>query len=207
MTQFAFSDAEMGMGRKRGTRRPRFPDRPSESCPGDAWLALAGEARSADAGARGGRPRDGQAEGRRPRACTWRGAGLPRPLRPRVRGLGLGPCDDVPLRRRGALRGPRRHDPARVSPPARALRGRKGHGLLGPRVRRGGRARRGSSPRGARRSARTTWSQRPPSRPPAASSSTSSTGSRTCSGCGRRATGGSPKCPTRPSPPSPQPVA
>ena len=33
MTQFAFSDAEMGMGRKRGTRRPRFPDRPSESCP------------------------------------------------------------------------------------------------------------------------------------------------------------------------------
>ena len=52
------------MGRKRGTRRPRFPDRPSESCPWDAWLALAGEARSADAGARGadsamGRPRVG----------------------------------------------------------------------------------------------------------------------------------------------------
>ena len=64
MTQFAFSDAEMGMGRKRGTRRPRLPDRPSESCPWDAWLALAGEARSADAGARGadsamGRPRVG----------------------------------------------------------------------------------------------------------------------------------------------------
>lgn len=41
----------------------------------------------------------------------------------------------------------------------------------------------------------------------AASSSTSSIGSRTCSGCGRRATGGSPRCPTRPSSPSPQPAA
>ena len=64
MTQPASSGVEMGMGRKRGTRRPRFLDRPSESCPWDAWPALAGEAREADAGARGadpamGRPRVG----------------------------------------------------------------------------------------------------------------------------------------------------
>ena len=60
MTQPASSGAEMGMGRKRGTRRPRFPDRPSEPCPWDAWPALAGEARKADAGARGADPAMGR---------------------------------------------------------------------------------------------------------------------------------------------------
>ena len=59
MTQPAFPGAEMGMGRKRGTRRSRFPERPSESCPRDAWPALAGEAREADAGARGADPATG----------------------------------------------------------------------------------------------------------------------------------------------------
>ena len=60
MTQPASSGVEMGMGRKRGTRRPRFPDRPSEPCPWDAWPALAGEARKADAGARGADPAMGR---------------------------------------------------------------------------------------------------------------------------------------------------
>ena len=54
MAQPAFSDVEMGMGRKRETRRSRFLDRLSKSCPWDAWLALVREARGADAGARGG---------------------------------------------------------------------------------------------------------------------------------------------------------
>lgn len=60
MTQPAFSDVEMGMGRKRETRRSRFLDRLPESCPWDAWLALAGEARGADAGARGADPAMGR---------------------------------------------------------------------------------------------------------------------------------------------------
>lgn len=137
MARPAFPGVEMGMGRKRETRRSRFLDRLPESCPWDAWLALAGGPRGRRRG-EGGRPRDGQAEDRRPRAAAHaRGAGLLRPLRPRVRGPGLGLRDDALLRRRGAPRGPRRHDPARASPPARALRGRRGHGLLGLRVRRG----------------------------------------------------------------------
>ena len=60
MAQPAFPGVEMGMGRKRGTRRSRFPDRPSEPCPWDAWLALAGEARGAGAGARGADPAMGR---------------------------------------------------------------------------------------------------------------------------------------------------
>ena len=60
MARPAFSDVEMGMGRKRETRRSRFLDRLSESCPWDAWLALAGEARGADAGARGADPAMGR---------------------------------------------------------------------------------------------------------------------------------------------------
>ena len=60
MTQLTFSDVEMGMGRKRETRRSRFLDRLSESCPWDAWLALVREARKADAGARGADPAMGR---------------------------------------------------------------------------------------------------------------------------------------------------
>ena len=60
MAQPAFPGVEMGMGRKRETRRSRFLDRLSESCPWDAWLALAGEARGADAGARGADPAMGR---------------------------------------------------------------------------------------------------------------------------------------------------
>ena len=41
MARPAFPGVEMGMGRKRGTRRSRFLDRLPESCPWDAWLALA----------------------------------------------------------------------------------------------------------------------------------------------------------------------
>ena len=55
MAQLTFSDVEMGMGRKRETRRSRFLDRLSKSCPWDAWLALVREARGADAGAQGRR--------------------------------------------------------------------------------------------------------------------------------------------------------
>ena len=60
MAQLTFSDVEMGMGRKRETRRSRFLDRLSESCPWDAWLALVREARKADAGARGADPAMGR---------------------------------------------------------------------------------------------------------------------------------------------------
>lgn len=60
MAQLTFSDVEMGMGRKRETRRSRFLDRLSKSCPWDAWLALAGEARGAGAGARGADPAMGR---------------------------------------------------------------------------------------------------------------------------------------------------
>ncbi len=313
MTQFAFSDAEMGMGRKRGTRRPRFPDRPFESCPWGAWLALAGEARSADAGARGadpamGRPRVGDLVHARgvARAClglsdrecedqVWDPATMrpfvgvapfevpdattPRkPRHPPGRcGVGeamvssaFGSAADGGLAAgRGTIvdatlvespSSTRNADGARDPDAHQAKKGQDWHfghelgvgagaGAGVPRsvrmgaanvhdldqvpdlVREGGDASgtvpatsasgggRGSpatppspassgpSPRGARRSAGTTWSQGPPSRPPAVSSSTSSTGSRTCSGCGRRATRGSPRCPTRPSPPSPQPAA
>ena len=60
MARPAFPGVEMGMGRKRGTRRSRFLDRLPESCPRDAWLALAGEARGAGAGARGATPTKGR---------------------------------------------------------------------------------------------------------------------------------------------------
>ena len=183
MTQFAFSDAEMGMGRKRGTRRSRFLDRLPESRPWDAWLALAGEARSADAGARGADPAMG-----RPRVDDL--------VLPRMDAANARDLDQVPdLVREGG-------DASGTVPATSASGGGRRSPATPPSP-----ASSGSSPRGARRSARTTWSQRPPSRPPAASSSTSSTGSRICSGCGRRATGGSPRCPTRPSSPSPQPAA
>lgn len=76
MAQLTFSDVEMGMGRKRETRRSRFLDRLSKSCPWDAWLALVREARGTDAGARGPAPRwagRGSTTSCR-RACTWRGS-------------------------------------------------------------------------------------------------------------------------------------
>ena len=60
MARPAFSGVEMGMGRKRETRRSRFLDRLSKSCPWDAWLALVREARGADAGARGADPAMGR---------------------------------------------------------------------------------------------------------------------------------------------------
>ena len=60
MAQPAFPGVEMGMGRKRETRRSRFLDRLSKSCPWDAWLALVREARGADAGARGADPAMGR---------------------------------------------------------------------------------------------------------------------------------------------------
>lgn len=60
MARPAFPGVEMGMGRKRGTRRSRFLDRLPESRPWDAWLALAGEARGAGAGARGADPAMGR---------------------------------------------------------------------------------------------------------------------------------------------------
>ena len=60
MARPAFPGVEMGMGRKRGTRRSRFLDRLPESRPWDAWLALAGEARGAGAGARGAGPAMGR---------------------------------------------------------------------------------------------------------------------------------------------------
>lgn len=314
MARPAFSGVEMGMGRKRETRRSRFLDRLPESCPWDAWLALAGEARGADAGARGadpamGRPRvddlvpprmhvarvclglsDRECEGQVWDSATMRSfvgvapLGVPDATTPREPrhllercGVGeamvssaLGSAADGGLAAgRGTIAGAtlvespsstRNADGARDPDAHQAKRGRNWHlghelgvgagaetgvprsvrmGAANARdldqvpdlVREGGDAsgpvpatsasgggRRspatppspassGSSPRGARRSARTTWSQGPPSRPPAASSSTSSIGSRTCSGCGRRAIRGSPRCPTRPLPPSPQPAA
>lgn len=312
MAQLTFSDVEMGMGRKRETRRSRFLDRLSKSCPWDAWLALAGEARGADAGARGadpamGRPRvddlvllrmhvvrvcfglsDRECEGQVWDSATMRSfvgvapLGVPDATTPREPRHPPGRCgvgeamvssafgsaaDGGLAAGRGTIvdatlvEGPsstRNADGARDPDAHQAKKGQNRHlghelgagagtgvphsvrmGAANARdldqvpdlVREGGDAsgtvpatsasgggRRspatppspassGSSPRGARRSAGTTWSQRPPSRPPAASSSTSSTGSRTCSGCGRRAIRGSPRCPTRPSPPSPQPAA
>lgn len=314
MAQLTFSDVEMGMGRKRETRRSRFLDRLSKSCPWDAWLALAGEARGAGAGARGADPAMGRPRvddlvpprmhvarvclGLSDRECedqVWDSAtmrsfvgvaplGVPDATTPREPrhppgrcGVGeamvssaLGSAADGGLAAgRGTVAGAtlvespspaRNADGARDPDAHQAKKGQNwhfGHELgvgagaetgmphsvrmdaanvhdldqVPDLVREGGDAsgptpatsasgggRRspatppspassGSSPRGARRSARTTWSQRPPSRPPAASSSTSSTGSRTYSGCGRRAIRGSPRCPTRPSPPSPQPAA
>ena len=312
MAQPAFPGVEMGMGRKRETRRSRFLDRLPESCPWDAWLALAGEARGADAGARGADPAMGRPRvddlvpprmhvarvclGLSDRECedqVWDSATMRsfvgvapfevpdattlckfRHLLERC-GVGeamvssaLGSAADGGLAAgRGTIAGAtlvespsstRNADGARDPDAHQAKRGQSrhlGHELgagagaetgvphsvrmgaatardqVSDLVREGGDAsgtvpatsasgggRRspttppspassGPSPRGARRSAGTTWSQGPPSRPPAASSSTSSTGSRTCSGCGGRATGGSPRCPTRPSPPSPQPAA
>lgn len=312
MAQPAFPGVEMGMGRKRETRRSRFLDRLPESCPWDAWLALAGEARGADAGARGADPAMGRPRvddlvpprmhvarvclGLSDRECedqVWDSATMRsfvgvapfevpdattlckfRHLLERC-GVGeamvssaLGSAADGGLAAgRGTIAGAtlvespsstRNADGARDPDAHQAKRGQSRHlghelgagagaetgvphsvrmGAANARdqvsdlVREGGDAsgtvpatsasgggRRspttppspassGPSPRGARRSAGTTWSQGPPSRPPAASSSTSSTGSRTCSGCGGRATGGSPRCPTRPSPPSPQPAA
>ena len=56
MAQPAFPDVEMGMGRKRETRRSRFLDRLPESCPWDAWLALAGGPSGAGPGGGGAPP-------------------------------------------------------------------------------------------------------------------------------------------------------
>lgn len=312
MARPAFPGVEMGMGRKRETRRSRFLDRLPESCPWDAWLALVREARGADAGARGadpamGRPRvddlvpprmhvarvclglsDRECEGQVWDSATTRSfvgvapfevpdATTPREFRhlPGRCGVGeamvssaLGSAADGGLAAgRGTIAGAalvegpspaRNADGARDPDAHQAKKGQSRHlghelgvgagaetgvphsvrmGAANARdqvpdlVREGGDASgtvpatsasgggRGSpatppspassgpSPRGARRSAGTTWSQGPPSRPPAASSSTSSTGSRTRSGCGGRATGGSPRRPTGPSPPSPQPAA
>ena len=314
MAQLTFSDVEMGMGRKRETRRSRFLDRLSKSCPWDAWLALVREARGTDAGARGagpamGRPRvddlvllrmymvqvcfglsDRECEDQVWDSATMRSfvgvapfevpdATTPREFRHLLERCGVGEAmvssafgsaaDGGLAVSRGTIvdatlvespSSTRNADGARDPDAHQAKKGQNwhlGHELgvgagaetgvphsvrmdaanvhdldqVPDLVREGGDAsgtvpatsasgggRRspatppspassGPSPRGARRSAGTTWSQGPPSRPPAASSSTSSTGSRTYSGCGRRAIRGSPRCPTRPSPPSPQPAA